>query len=425
MENDAYYFHNVKATILFSYNLKSGFDLLRVKGNGFSFYHNPETGRVWRTSSYFPISVIRNQKPWGHFDIRRQKLHIITRGDFENQLDAFVSVLKPHLPDLTIEDIKIKYIEVCSRYYDQYFKAVSDCIKKAETRFFTTVHADGEDKRIKGKTWLTIGKELFIDKNILNIKTYRFIENFRQRKRTISESILPKIEVQIYKPKSLEEAKQEAVSIIKAFQKYIGFETEPMNNEPDYALIQDASLFTHNEKLFNCLKENISTKAVKYPKEITKDELTHKVACYITPEAKSSQEILSYAHTSRSTLQRVLNKLKPYLEKRGTNGTGLYYQIDTFSIEQTQLNNKDKDSCITDISNSNKSKNRGSTPVIDISAGKSGVYHPRIEVIEQKPKFRKVRIIVEKQVVKPKTVKITVLPQTVDFHHLSVKRNSS
>lgn len=426
MNKDQYYFHNIKADVQFSTTNKTSVGWLQIAGNGFSCCENRNKYRFWPKTTYSPITVLRKGRPWANFDVQRLKLHIVTRGDFENQLKAFVSVLKNHLPDLRVSNTKIKYAEVCTRYLDKYFNAVSDGIRKAEVRFFTTIHADGEDKRIKGKTWLTIGKELFIDKNILNIKTYRFIENFRQRKRIISESILPKIEVQIYKSISFEEAKREAISIIKTFQKYIGFETVSMDREPDYGLIQSGSLLSHNEKLFNCLKENTSVKAVKFPKEITKDELTHKVACFITPEAKSSQEIMNYAHISRSTLQRVLNKLKPYLEKRGTNGTGLYYQIDTFSIEQTQLNNKDKGGCvIKDKGNSNISnKDESRVSIVYAPAVKPTVSYPKITRIKQKPKFHKVRITAEKQVVKDHPIKITVLPQTVDFHHLSVKRDS-
>lgn len=338
---DFYYFHNVKADIQFAIVSKANVDWLHIAGSSFSFRENRNKYRFWPKTTYAPLTVLRKGRPWADLDAQRLKLHIVTRGTFESQLNAFVTLLKSYLPDLSVKDTEIKYIEVCTRYADRYFNAVSDGIKKAEARFFTTVHADGEDKRIRGKIWLTIGKELYIGKNILNIKTYRFIENFRQRQRTISESILPKIEVQIYKPRSLDEAKLEAVSVIKSFQKFIGFETESMNNEPDYALIQNTPLFTHNEKLFNCLKENTQVKAVKFPKEITKAELAHRIACYLTPEAKSSQEIMHYAHISRSTLQRVLNKLKPYLEKRGNNA-GLYYQIDTNLFEQTQFINKDR-----------------------------------------------------------------------------------
>jgi hypothetical protein len=398
MDSTNYYFHNIKADAELATSSKANTDWLQITGDGFSVYQNKNKHRYWPKTTYSPLTVLRKGKPWANLDVQRLKLHIVTRGDLEGQLDSFISVLRKYLPDLVVKGVNIKYSEICCRYTDKYFSAVSDGIKKAEARFFTTVHADGEDKRIRNKIWLTIGKELYIGKNILNIKTYRFIENFRQRKRTVSESILPKIEVQIYKPKSLNEAKQEAVSVIKAFQKFIGFETVSMDREPDYASIQNVSLFTHNEKLFNCLKENALVKAVKFPKEITKDELIHRIACFITPEAKSSQEIMHYAHISRSTLQRVLNKLKPYLEKRGSNA-GIYYQFDPNLIEQTQFNNKHEDSCLTNISNSNKSKNRGNVSIIDISAGKSGVYHPRIEVIEQKPKFRTVRIEVEKPVI--------------------------
>ncbi|EKE00336.1 MAG: hypothetical protein ACD_22C00045G0002 [uncultured bacterium] len=374
MDNtDFYYFHNIKADALLSIIGKTNIDWLCIAGNGFSCCENRNKYRFWPKTAYFPITVLRKGKPWANFDVQRLKLHVVTRGDFKNQLDAFVSVLKSYLPDLTVKDIKIKYVEICTRYPDKHYNAVSDGIKRVEARFFTTIHADGEDRRIKGKTWLTIGKELFVDKNVLNIKTYRFIVNFGLKKRTISELILPKIEVQIYKPKSLEEAKSEAIPIIKSFQKYIGFETESMSNESDYRLIQDGSLFSHNEKLFNCLKENTSIKAVKFPKEVTKDELTHKVACFITPEAKSSQEIMSYFNISRSTLQRVLNKLKPYLEKRGNNA-GIYYQIDTNLIEQTNLINKDRVSCVikhrVNSNTSNKSKSNDSNSSVSITVEK-------------------------------------------------------
>lgn len=427
MDNtDFYYFHNVKADALLSIIGKTNIDWLQVTGNGFSCCENRNKYRFWPKTAYYPITVLRRGKPWANFDVQRLKLHIVTRGDFENQLNTFVSVLNSYLPNLTVKDIKIKYIEICTRYLDRYFNVVGDAIKKVEARFFTTVHADGEDRRIRGKIWLTIGRELYVDKNILNIKTYRFIENFRQKKRTISESILPKIEVQIYKPKSLEEAKNEAVAIIKAFQKHIGFETVSMDRETDYGLIQGVSLLSHNEKLLNCLKENTSIKAVKFPKEVTKDELTHKVACYIIPEAKSSQEIISYAHISRSTLQRVLNKLKPYLEKRGNNA-GLYYQIDSNLIEQTNLINKDRDSCLTKyrVNSNTSNKSNGNTSFIKAFNSKPDIYCPHIKVIGQKPVFRKVRIISKMQVVKEHSVKITALPQIVDFHNLLVKQNNS
>lgn len=406
MSNNNYYFHNIKVDVQLTTTNKTDIDFLSVADDNFSFCENKNKYRFWPKTVYSPITVLRKGKPWANFDIQRLRVHIVTKGNFENQLNDFVSILKPYFPDLTIRDAKIKYIEICTRYPDKYFDSVGESIKKSEARFFTATHAEGIDRRIEGKTWLIMGRKLFIDKNFLNVKTYRFIENFSQKKRSISELVLPKIEVQIYKPQSLGEAKQEAVSIIKAFQEYIGFEAEKMY-EPEYSLIQNASSLSHNKKLLNFLKDNIAIKAIRFSKEVTKDELTHKIACLITPEAKSSQEIMSYANISRSTLQRVLNKLKPYLEKRGNNA-GIYYQIDTNLIEQTNVINKDKDSCITrDRVNSNAPK-RNNILIVRKPNSKPYVYCQHIAWTKQRPRFHKVRIIAEKQIVKEHSVNITV-----------------
>jgi len=363
MENDAYYFHNIRATVLFSFSQKAGFDWLSVQGNGFGFYHNPETGRVWKTSSYFPISVTRNIKPWGHFDIQRRKLHIITRGDFDNQLNSFVVLLKKHIPNVVLKAVFIKYAEICTRYEDKYFDKVGELIKKAESRFFTNTKTDSFDKRIKGQTWLTLGRELSIEKTRLNIKTYRYVDEIETKKRTISDSILPKIEVQLYSPESLEKAKQIAIPIIKAFQEHVGFKTMSMDNEPDYAKIQGILPLSHNQKLVDLFNENASVTALKFPKTITQDNLTYEIACFLTPGAKSRKEILAKYKINESKLNRVLNTLNPYLEKRGNNAIGLFYQIDPQLIEKHSDNNKGKGNVLTTDrvnSTSNKSSKASS-----------------------------------------------------------------
>lgn len=342
-----YYFHNVKATVVFSFNPTVDFDWLSIKGEGFSFYHNPNTNRTWRTFSYFPISVARNSKPWGYFDTQRQKLHIITRGDFENQLNSFVALLKNYIPDVILKAVKIKYVEICTRYEDKYFDEVSKLIKKAENRFFTNTKTDSFDKRIKGRTWQTLGRELSIEQIKLNIKTYRFIEEIKTRKRTISESVLPKIEVQLYKPKNLEEAKQIAVPIIKAFQEQVGFETMSMDAEPDYGKIQGTLSLSHNQKLIDLFNENASVIALKFPKIITQDDLTYKIACFLTPIARTRKEIVAKYNINKSKLNRVLSTLKPYLEKRGNNAIGLYYQTDPELIKKHSDNNKGKPNVLT------------------------------------------------------------------------------
>lgn len=342
-----YYFHNIKATVLFSFSQKAGFDWLSVKGNGFGFYHNPETGRVWRTSSYFPISVTRNLKPWGYFDIQRRKLHIITRGDFKKQLNSFVILLKKHIPNVVLKVVLIKYAEICTRYEDKYFDKVSEFIKKAESRFFTNTKTDSVDKRIKGQTWLTLGRELSIEQIKLNIKTYRLVDEIKTRKRIISESTLPKIEIQLYKPKNLEEAKQIAIPIIKAFQEYVGFGTISMDTEPDYGKIQDTLLLSHNQKLVDLFNENAPVTALRFPKNITQDVLTYEIACFLTPIARTRKEIVAKYNINKSKLNRVLSTLSPYLEKRGNNAIGLYYQIDPDLIETHLDNNKGKGNVLT------------------------------------------------------------------------------
>jgi hypothetical protein len=363
MDKDSYYFHNIKATAQFSFSLKTGFDLLDISGEGFSFHHNPKTNRVWRTSSYFPLSVTRNSKPWGYFDTQRLKLHIITRGDFDNQLGSFITLLKKHLPDTILRTTKFKYVEVCTRYDDKYFDTVSRFIKKAEGRFFTNTKTDSFDKRIKGQTWLTLGRELSIKQTKLNIKTYRFVEEIKNRKRTISESILPKIEVQIYKPNNLEEAKQIAVPVIKAFQKTIGFNTRSMDPEPDYARIQGTLSLSHNQKLVDMFNKSHLVTTLRFPKTITQDDLTYQIACFLTSIAKTRKEIVTKYNVSKSKLNRVLSTLSPYLEKRGNNAIGLYYQIDPDLIKQHLDNNKGNTNVLTShrvISTSNKGKRASS-----------------------------------------------------------------
>jgi len=358
MENDAYYFHNIKATVLFSFNLPKGFDWLNFKGNGFTCYQNPETGRVWKTSSYFPLSIVRNHKPWAYFDIRRKKLHIVTRGDFEGQLNLFIALLKNYIPKIVLNNIRIKYVEICTRYKDKYFNEVSKLIKKAESRFFTSTKTDSFDKRIKGRTWQTLGRELSIEQVKLNIKTYRFVNEISTKKRTISELILPKIEVQLYKPNNLEEAKQIAVPIIKAFQEHVGFETVSMDSEPDYAKIQYPLSLSHNKKLLSLFNEKAPVIAVKFPKDVTKDNITHEIACFLTPIARTRQEIIKKYNISKSKLSRVLSTLNPYLEKRGNNAIGLFYQIDSDLIETHSDNNKGKLNVLT-LHRVNSTSNKG------------------------------------------------------------------
>ena len=265
---------------------------------------------------------------------------------------------------------------------------------------------------------------------ILHRKFVRFL-NFRSKKRTISETILPKIEVQIYNPKSLEEAKQEAVPIIKAFQGHIGFRTMPMH-EPEYSLIPDTHLLSHNVRLLNFFNSDSSIKAVKFPKEITKDETAYRIACFITPEAKSSQEIMEHAGVKRATLQRALKKLEPYLEKRGSKGIGIYYQIDTNLIDKTLQINKVREGLLITNSNSNNSNsydsssnnkgNSNASVIKPFNSWNGGSI--KIQTAKKPQKEKTAYILVEDQHVPAKPVQVTILREKVDFPYQLVNSNS-
>lgn len=428
MENDVYYFHNIKATVLFPVKVKEKIDWLTVSGNNFSVVENSKRYRFWGKNSYLPLVVLRNYKPWAELDTHRQKLHIITRGSFDEQLQSFVDLLCHYSPDFSIKETVIKYLEICTRYPDKYFDEVRKHIIEAESRFFTTVLEHGEDYRIKGKVWFSRANKLFVDRTMLNIKTYRFVLNFRSKKRTISETILPKIEVQIYNPKSLEEAKQEAIPLIKAFQKHIGFRTMPML-EPEYSLIPDTHLLSHNVRLLNFFNSDNSIKAVKFPKEITKDETAYKIACFITPEAKSSQEIMEHSGIKRATLQRALKKLEPYLEKRGSKGIGIFYQIDINLIDKTLQINKVREGLLITNSNSSNSNSYDSSSNKSRSASLIKPFNSRnggsinVQANKNHQEASTIQITVEKQPVPAKPVQVTILREKVDFPNQLVNSN--
>ncbi len=204
----------------------------------------------------------------------------------------------------------------------------------------------------------TIAQHIQINKNFLNIKAYNFITNFKKRhKRKVSQEILPKIEVQIYKPKSLQEAEKEAASIIKAIQNNVGFKTHKMLKS-DYALIKRLGELSQSKKLARFLNPKPKTTLPAFPKHIAENSKLYELACFIAVEAKSSQEITQNLNMSRATLYRLISKLNPYLEKRGNAGIGKLYFFDTNLIETTKDNNKDEPRCLINPTNNKEIKKR-------------------------------------------------------------------
>ena len=130
-----------------------------------------------------------------------------------------------------------------------------------------------------------------------------------------------------------------------------------MDGEVDYANIQDALSLSHNQKLIDLFNEDAPIIALRFPRAITENDLIYRVACFLTPKAKTRKEILAKFDINKSKLNRVLSTLSPYLEKRGNNAIGLFYQIDPELIEQHSYNNKGKvDVLIEGKDNSNSNK---------------------------------------------------------------------
>lgn len=353
-----FYLHRVKATLFISPTtpLKDLVNKL-ISLVGERFVISPSTRKYtdFKTNGlrYSPLEARTPNtkgklKHWAYIDYVKNTIHVDSKLP-EKRIEQFTSFLRDNGIQLLIDRINYSYVEICCRHPYHTFNKTTEAINKIEKRF----NAGRTKLQIEGFSNNEIYSHqisnIFID-GYCNIKTYKRLDEFKTPQQRINKDIEPKLEIQIYKPKSLEEAKQLGISVLRAIISSLNIPTLAMERKfeiADYTYIPESSKIGQNKKVVSCLNTEENKTLPNLPDFIINHKNSYRLVNSIWIEAKRANELCRWLGMSDSTFRRTLKRLGSLVEKRGDRKRGYFYGID-----KTQINNT------TQASYSNNSINR-------------------------------------------------------------------
>ncbi|OGD62497.1 hypothetical protein A2160_00265 [Candidatus Beckwithbacteria bacterium RBG_13_42_9] len=358
-----FYLHRVKATLYISPTTPLNAianKLINLTGSNFVIsqcnrkYSDFKTGGV----RYSPLDVRTPNskgelKHWAYLDHVKNIIHIDSRLP-EKRIEQFIAFLNDNGIRLLIDHINYSYVEICCRHPHNTFDSVMDALNKINERFKvgkTKLQTEGLSEK---EIYSYLIRNIYID-GYCNIKTYKRLDEFKTAQQQFDQEIEPKLEIQIYKPSSLEEAKQRGISVLKAIVSSLNIPTLAMDRKfeiSDYTYIPESNKIGQNRKVTLCLNKEQTKTLPNLPDLIINHKHSRNLVYAIWFEAKRAKQIYNWLDVSESTFRRALKRLGNIIERRGDRKTGYFYGID-----KTQINNT------TQLSNSNNSisrkKNKG------------------------------------------------------------------
>lgn len=341
-----FYLHRVKATLYISRTTPLNAianKLINIASSKFVIsqcnrkYSDFKTGGV----RYSPLDIRTPNtkgelKHWAYLDYVKNIIHVDSKLP-EKRIEQFISFLNDNGIQLLINHINYSYVEICCRHPHHTFNIVMDALNKINERFKvgkTKLQTEGLSKE---EIYSYLVRNIYID-GYCNIKTYKRLDEFKTAKQQFSQKIEPKLEIQIYKPKSLEEAKQRGISVLKAVVSSLNVPTLAMDRKfeiADYTYIPDSSKIGQNRKVASCLNiEKVKT-LPNFPDFIIHHKRSRNLVNAIWIEAKRANQICDWLNVSDSTFRRTLKRLGNIIERRGDRKTGYFYGIDTTQINDT------------------------------------------------------------------------------------------
>jgi len=358
-----FYLHRVKATLFVSPTtpLKDlANKLVGLTGERFTICLSNRKYSDFKTDGvrYSPLDVRTPNskgelKHWAYLDYVKNIIHVDSKLP-EKRIGQFISFLNDNGIRLLVDYINYSYVEICCRHPYHTFDRAVEALNKINERFKvgrTKLQTEGLSKK---EIYSHLVSNIYID-GYCNIKTYKRLDEFKTAKQQVNQEIEPKLEIQIYKPRSLEEAKQQGVSVLKAVIFSLNIPTLAMDRKfevADYTYIPESSKISQDRKVASCLNTEEGNTLPNLPDFIIHHKHSYKLVNSVWIEAKRANDICSWLRISDSTFRRTLKRLGNIVEKRGDRKRGYFYGID-----RTQINNTTQGSYINNsISNRNKSK---------------------------------------------------------------------
>lgn len=357
-----FYLHRVKANLFVSTStpLKDlANKLVGLTGERFSISPSTRKYTDFKPGGvrYSPLDIRTPDtkgklKHWAYLDYVKNIIHVDSRLP-EKRIEQFITFLNDNGIQLLIDHIDYSYVEICCRHPYHTFGKTAEALNKIEKRFNTERTKLQIEGLSNDEIYSYQISNIYID-GYCNIKTYKRLDEFKTPQQQINKDIEPKLEIQIYKPKSLEEAKQLGISVLRAIVSSLNIPTLAMDREfeiADYTYIPESSKIGQNKKVSSCLNTEENKTLPNLPDFIINHKNSYRLVNSIWIEAKRANELCRWLGMSDSTFRRTLKRLGSLVEKRGDRKRGYFYGIDT-----TQINNTSQASY---ISNSISKKNQG------------------------------------------------------------------
>ncbi len=239
-------------------------------------------------------------------------------------------------------DLVVDYVEICCRYEKDKIEKVNEALSRL-VRYFNTNKTDPMDRMISdGDFYSRLVRNLYDKKHFFNLKNYLYVENFKGEDQEIGDDRLPKLEIQVKKSKSIENALEIGLPIIKSLIDSLNLRTVEMNRDfekNDYQELIGSEKYDHSEKILFHLNSNVERHVLPIlPTSILNDKLGYKLISYLWYKGASLEKICAYLKVSQSTFNRVLRRLGNIVEKRGSVRSGLIYQVDHIELNNIMEN---------------------------------------------------------------------------------------
>ncbi len=370
-----FYVHRVKVSLFISYttplntlttklvNLTSPKFIISTCNKIYTNFHD-HTYSPLEVKILLPKNGLENgkleHKHWAYIDYLKNVIHV--DGMYpEQRIQEFINTLKENSIEIVVEHTNYTYVEICCRHPYNKFDEVIKALDKLAKRFIVGKTNLKISKLEPDEEYSHLIKNLYID-GYCNIKTYKHVYEYNTANQEIKKDRPPKLEIQLIKPKSLEEAKNRGVAVLKAITSALEIPTIPMDKEfekADYTHIPDSTKISQNEKVTSCLKKQEMKVLPTLPDAITHHPNSLKLFNEIYFEAKPSHLICNRLGISESTFRRTIRRLGNIIEKRGSQNPGYLYGVDT-----TQLNNNYQIRGITRLNNTRNNKGKALSVIL-------------------------------------------------------------
>ncbi len=248
---------------------------------------------------YSPLEVTipwkDKRRHWAYIDYVKNTIHVDSKYPIK-QIERFLTDLQKSNLGILVDHTDYTYVEVCCRHPFENSGKVVEALDTLRKRFYVQKTKKDTKELGKGEEYSHLFKNLYLD-GYFNIKTYKLVDRFKSANPILSGTIEPKLEIQLYKPQSLEEAQMRGVSVLKAIVSFLGIQTIPMDKtfeQDDYSLILESTRFSQNKKVLYWLKQPTLKTLPDLPEHIIRHLQARKLVNAIWFEAKRSNEICSY-----------------------------------------------------------------------------------------------------------------------------------